>query len=178
MTALVLVLGTVHAQEPDNIQTFLGDSDKVAVLEGLPQNYQRIANEAYSAFKIETPPNYLLAHIEWLVDVLKENHDQNIAPVQQSSGAVMSLPGFVADLFAMEGYSSAFTGILYQAEEVGAEVAAGNAWLLATCDDCHFISAVVYQPTACGHHSVWSRHWTRHPHIPSHISYASVDIDC
>ena len=180
LTALVVVIGTAHAQEPEpsTIQAILGDSEKVAVLESLPTSYQQLADKAFSVFKVETPEKYLYAHTEWLIDVLKEHHDQSSTPVQQSLGAVMSLPGYVADLFAMEGYSSAFTGILIQAEEVGAEVAAGNAWQRAICEDCNFISAVVYQPTACGHHSVWGRHWTRNPHAPTQISYASVNIDC
>lgn len=183
--SLVLALGTANAQEAEDepeetIRTYLGeDSDEIAILDALPSGHRDLADEAFSDFKVNTPAEYLEAHSKWLIGVLADHHA--VSPVKASVGeksVANSLPGYVADLFAMEGYSPAFTGILIQAEEVGAEVAAGNAWQRATCNDCNFISAVVYQPTACGHHSVWGRHWTRNPHAPTQISYASVNIDC
>lgn len=168
--ALTLSFGTVYAQGNDEppIANYLSNSSALATYNGLPADYQSLANEAFVQFQTETPAEHLLEHIEWLIEVLDDHYSK------VESGVVMSLPGFVADLFSVPGYSSAFTGLLGGAKEVHAEVAVDGQWSHAWCTDCQFISAVLFKPTTPGHHTTWSTHYTKKPPVPPVYNFASV----
>lgn len=168
--ALMLALGTVHAQESDAspIETYLNGSGVLTTFSDLPADYQSLANEAFVQFQTETPQQHLREHVEWLVVALDDHHRE------VESGVAPSIPGFVADLFSIPGYSSAFTGILIGTQEVHAQVAVDGRWAHSWCNNCRFISAVLFKPTTSGHHTTWSAHYTKRPNVPPVYNLKSV----
>ncbi len=154
---LLLVLGVAHAQETEqSIENYLSGSAEATTLNGLPNEYQEFAEDAFARFLDETPPEHLDAHTKWLVGILKQHH---------SESHTMSLPGWIADLFAVPGYSSALTGLLVGggAEKLIATVATDGRYARSTCSWCMVTTATLLKPTSQGWHWVVGQHQAKNP---------------